>query len=114
TMSGIYIEELTDEYCLCSMKIEDVHRNALGGVMGGAIFTLADLAFSAACNNAHKPTVALQTSVSYLSMAKGETLFARAECVKDGRTTAVYNIDVTDDTGRHIAKVAATGYKLGV
>ena len=110
--SGIVIDELTENGCVCSMEITENHKNAIGGVMGGAIFTLADLAFSVACNNAHKPTVALQTSISFLSSAKGTKLFAKAECVKDGRTTAVYNVDLSDDTGRHIARVVCTGYKL--
>ena len=111
-MSGVVIEELNEKYCLCSMKITDKHRNAVGGVMGGAIFTLADLAFSAASNNIHKPTVAMQTSMNFLSAAKGDELFAKAYCLKDGRTTAVYNVEVTDDTGRLIAQFVGTGYKL--
>ena len=111
-MSGVVIEELNEEYCLCSMEITDNHRNAVGGVMGGAIFTLADLAFSAASNNVHKPTVAMQTSVNFLSAAKGTRLFAKAYCVKDGRTTAVYNVEVKDDTNRLIAQFVGTGYKL--
>jgi acyl-CoA thioesterase len=39
---------------ICEMVIEDLHRNAAGGVMGGAIFTLADYAF-AICANALPP-----------------------------------------------------------
>lgn len=110
--SGVYIEELNGNTCLCSMEITADHRNAMGGVMGGAIFTLADLAFAAASTNVHRPTVALNTSINFLSGAKGTKLFARANCVKDGRTTAVYNVEVKDDTGRLIAQLVTTGYKL--
>lgn len=110
--SGIVIEELNENSCVCSMIVTENHRNALGGVMGGAIFTLADLAFSAASNNVHNPTVALQTNVNFLSVAKGKKLIAKAICVKDGRTTAVYNVDVTDDTDRLVAQFVGTGYKL--
>ena len=39
TTNGAKIEEITDDHCICSMEITDNHRNALGGVMGGAIFT---------------------------------------------------------------------------
>ncbi|MCH5299063.1 MAG: PaaI family thioesterase [Ruminococcus sp.] len=111
-MSGIVIDALGDGWSECSMVITDTHRNAMGGVMGGAIFTLADLTFSVAANNAHMPTVAQQMSSSFLSMPKGIKLIARAKCRKDGRTTCVYNIDITDDTGRDIAQIIATGYKL--
>ena len=111
-ISGIVIDELGDGWSECSMVITDTHRNAMGGVMGGAIFTLADLAFSVAANNVHMPTVAQQMSSSFLSMPKGTKLIARAKCRKDGRTTCVYNIDITDDTGRDIAQIVATGFKL--
>ncbi|MCR5652899.1 MAG: PaaI family thioesterase [Ruminococcus sp.] len=110
--SGVVIEELDENTCVCSMEITDKHRNAVGGVMGGAIFTLADLSFAAASTNVHSPTVAMQTSLNFLSAAKGTKLFAKARCIKDGRTTAVYNVDVTDDTGRPIAQFVGTGYKL--
>ena len=112
TDAGVYIEELADGYCKCSMKLDNRHKNAIGGVMGGAIFTVADLAFSAAANNLHSPTVAQQVSMNFLSMAKGDMLYAVARCKKDGRTSCVYNVDVTDSTGREIAQFIATGFKI--
>ena len=80
--------------------------------MGGAIFTLIDLAFAAAANNAHRPTVAQQVSVNFLSGSRGSALTARAVCRKDGRSSCVYNVDVTDDLGRDIAQAVVTGFKL--
>lgn len=110
--SGIYIEQLDGNHCVCSMEITENHINGFGQVMGGAIFTLADLAFTAAMNNAYLPTVSLQTSIHFLSEVKGKKLFAETSCVKDGRTTVVYNVNITDDTGRHIAQFVGTGHKF--
>ncbi len=110
--SGIFIEEIGEGFSKCSMKITPNHLNAVGGVMGGAIFTLADLALSAAANNTHMPTVAQQVSCNFLSTAKGDTLIATAVCKKDGRSSCVYNIDVVDNTGRDIAQFVGTGFKL--
>jgi len=42
----------------------------------------------------------------------GTSLTARAACRKDGRTSCVYNVDVTDDLGRDIAQATVTGFKL--
>ena len=112
TENGIGIEELSDELCICSVELSDRHKNAYGGVMGGAIFTLGDLAFAVASNNRHYPTVAQQVSINYLSPAKGGKLFAKAVCKKDGRNTCVYNVDIYDDTGRDVAQFIAEGYKL--
>jgi acyl-CoA thioesterase len=106
------IEEIGENWSVCSMEISERHRNANHGVMGGAIFTLADLAFAAASNNVHVQTVAQQVSVNFLSGSRGTKLTAKAVCRKDGRTSAVYNVDVTDDLGRDIAELVFTGFKL--
>ena len=110
--NGITLDALGEASCECSLAIEPRHMNANGGVMGGAIFTLADFAFAVASNNVHRPTVALQVSVNFIGQAKGERLIARARCRRNGRSTCIYNIDVTDETGRDIAQFIGTGYKL--
>ena len=110
--SGVVIDGLGEREAVCSMALSPRHRNAEGGVMGGAIFTLIDLAFAAAANNAHRPTVAQQVSVNFLSPARGTRLIARAACRKDGRTSCVYNVDVTDDLGRDVAQAVVTGFKV--
>jgi len=106
------LDELTEEMSVCSMTLGERHKNANGGIMGGVMFTLADLAFASLANNIHMPTVAQQVSINYLSAPKGGRLIAKAVCKKDGRTTMVLNVDVTDDTGREIAQFVGTGFKL--
>ena len=112
TDNGMRIEEIGDGTSVCSMEISERHRNANHRVMGGAIFTLADFAFAAASNNVHVQTVAQQVSVNFLSGSRGTRLTARAKCRRDGRKTAVYNVDVTDDLGCDIAELVFTGFKL--
>ena len=112
TDNGISLDELDGSHAVTSMTIGDRHRNAFGGVMGGAIFTLADFAFAALTNGRERVTVAQQVSISYLSAAKGERLIATARYRKDGRSSCVVNVDVTDDTGRDIAQFVGTGFKL--
>lgn len=112
TNNGMVIDELGEKYAKCSVLLNENHKNAYGGVMGGVIFTLADFAFAVASNNVHRPTVAQQVSINFLSSTKGEKLYAIAKCKKDGRTSAIYNIDVVDDLGKEIAQFIGTGYKL--
>ena len=112
SFSGMVVDELTDDYAVCSVDIKEVHQNAYGGIMGGAIFTLADLAFAALSNNIHHPTVAQQVSINYLSSVKGSKLIARAEVKKDGSRTITINVDITDDTGRAVAQFIGLGFKL--
>lgn len=110
--AGVKIDALPEKGSVCHFDITPEHRNAENGVMGGAIFTLIDLAFAAAANNVHRPTVAQQVSMNFLSGSRGATLTATAKCRKDGRTSCVYQVDVVDDLGRDIAQAVVTGYKL--
>ena len=112
TENGITLDELDGEHAVTSMTLSPRHRNAFGGVMGGAIFTLADFAFAALTNDRERVTVAQQVSISYLSAAKGKRLIATARYRTDGRSSCVVNVDVADDTGRDIAQFVGTGFKL--
>lgn len=112
TESGITLDDLQEGKSVCSFEISGHHMNAEGGLMGGATFTLIDFAFATAAASIHRPTVVMQVSVSYLNAVKGKKLTATAECIKDGRTSCVYNVTVRDDTGRDIAQAVMTGFKL--
>jgi len=112
TISGAYIEELTLDRSVCSLILNDDHRNANGGIMGGVMFTLADFAFATLSNNSHMPTVAQQVSVNYLNAPKGTKLIATATFKKNGRSSCVVNVDVKDDTGRDVIQFVGTGFKL--
>ena len=109
-----YAASIGEGEATCRMELTARHQNANGGIMGGAIFTLADFAFAAAVNNVHRPTVAQQVSINYLNAPKGKILTAHAHCLKDGRHTCVYIVDVLDDTGRDVARFTGTGYKLSI
>lgn len=113
TENGAVIQELGPDYVICTMKIEDRHRNALGNVMGGAVYTLADFAFAVASNFDKKPTVSTTSQITYLRAAKGDTITARAEKVREGRTSVYYEISVTDATGALVARVTASGQIVG-
>ena len=112
TESGMMLEELDESHAVTSVEIGARHRNALGGVMGGAIFTLADLAFAALTNDRERSVVAQQVSVNYLAAPKGGRLVATARYKKDGRSSCVVNVDIVDDSGREIAQFVGTGFKL--
>ena len=112
TDNGMTLDELDEVHAVTSMKIEDRHRNAYGGVMGGSIFTLADFAFAALTNDRDRVTVAQQVSVNFLAQPKGGRMTATARFKKDGRMSCVVNVDIADDAGRPIAQFIGTGFKL--
>ena len=112
TENGIELEELDATHSKCTLKLTPRHRNALGGVMGGAIFTLADFAFAALSNDSGRMSVAQQVSINFLNAVKGDTLIAVATYRKDGRNSNVVNVDVSDSAGRDIAEFTGLGFKL--
>ena len=110
--TGITLDELTEDKAICSLLLNDTHRNAYGGVMGGVIFTLADFAFAVLSNQIHQLTVAQQVSINYLSAPKGDKLIAEATCRKSGRTSSIVIVNVSDGLGRDVALFVGTGFKL--
>lgn len=54
----------------------------------------------------------LDGNINFLSTAKGDVLYAKATCRKNGRTTIVMQCDITDDTGRLVAVMTATAFKI--
>ena len=112
TENGMTLDEVDATHAAASLTVDSRHKNAFGGVMGGAIFTLADFAFAALTNDRERVTVAQQVSINYFAQPKGARLVATARYKKDGRNSCVVNVDVVDDSGREIAQFVGTGFKL--
>ncbi len=112
SMVGVKIEEVGKHSSRCTLKIEDKHLNALGIPMGGAIFTLADVAFGAAAATEGRTAVTLSADISYCSKAKGDTLIAICEVVKCGKSTCLYRVDVKDNLDILVATALITGFML--
>lgn len=112
TTTGIEILAVNKGYAKCSMNIDERHLNALDSVMGGAIYTLADFVFAIATNFNNVPTVTAVAQISYLSGAKGKTIFGESKLLKDGRRNCFYEILISDELGTQIAIVNITGTHL--
>ena len=110
--AGIVIEEVSDGFSRVSMTVTDRHRAAHGGVMGGALFTLADFAFAVACNTPESITVTISSSINFLSGAKTDELTAVCRRVKNGRRVCFCETQITDSSGTLVATVSAVGSKI--
>ena len=109
-LSGAVIDEIGDNYAKCSMELTPDHKNAYGGIMGGAIYTLADFAFAVASNYGKEcATVSLVGQANFMSATQGNKLFAEARLLKDGKRNSFFEVTVTDDLNKLIAVVSFTG-----
>ena len=110
--TGIIIEEVGDHFARCSFEITRNHQNAYGGVMGGAIFTLADYTFAVSSNFNQPQTVSITSQINFIGMAKGKKLIAESTLLKDGRSTCLYGISIWDELDTKVAYVTVNGMKL--
>lgn len=111
TDSGAVIEEVGEKYSKCSIVLNEMHRNAVGGVMGAVYYTLADFAFAVATNAEVPGTVSLDASMSFLRSCRGSKLICEAKCIRDGKSTCYFEMPITDEDGNLLTMVHITGYK---
>ena len=92
----------------------DDHCNFVGGVHGGALFSLADAALAVASNSWGRMCVALTVEAQFLAPApKGTPLIAEAQERSRSRRTAGYQIDVVAeaDPGVLLASFQAMAFR---
>jgi len=100
------------------MEIKDIHRNSVGGVHGGAIFTLADFTFAIhsnlnnLCGLNVGNTVGQSCNISYLKSTRGNCLFAKSTCLNKGRNMSVYQVNITDNQDKQIAIMIGNGFTI--
>ena len=111
-VTGVEILDADAGYSKVALKLDERHMNAVGQVMGGVYFTIADYAFAIASNFKQNPTVTQTSQIAFLAPVKGDTIFAEAMKIRSGRTTCFYKIIITDSTGEQIAYVTTTGFIL--
>ena len=110
-MSGIELLEVSPGYAKAVMNIEEKHLNALKTVQGGALFTLADLAFAAAPNAYGNVAVAINANISFVKAATGKTLTAEAKETSINSKISTYTVNITDDRGDLVAIFQGMGYR---
>lgn len=106
---GIQIIEVSAEHAVAIMPLEDNHRNSMLNAHGGAIFSLADMAFGAAILTKGDVYVSANTSVSFLAAGRKSPLRAEAKKIRCGKTLGVYEVRVTDAEDTLVAVCTITG-----
>jgi acyl-CoA thioesterase len=111
--NGMQIVEVREGFGRAEMTVEPRHLNAVGIVQGGALFTLADLAFAVACNSHGVLAVAAQADMTYFKAVRSGKLTATAEEVARTRSLSTCVIRVTDASGELVALFKGLAYIKG-
>ena len=93
--TGVLIQDAQPGACVCTLPLRPELLNAV-----------------AANGHSQSVTVSQHASVTFLSPAKGQTLTARASCLKAGRQTCLYAVEITDELGTYVAHVTVNGFTL--
>jgi len=106
--------EVRPGYARVEMVVPDYLCNFHGGAHGAAIFSVADVAFSAASNAGGTVAVALSVTITYLQAPQpGAILTAEAGEESEGRRTRLYRVKVKDEKNNLIAIFEGLVYRKG-
>jgi len=109
--SGIELLEVGPGRAKARLAVGEQHLNGVGLVHGGAIFTLAHLAFAAACNSHGTIAVAINASISFINAARGGTLVAEAGEVAVNPKLGTYRVIVRNEDGGIVASFEGMAYR---
>jgi acyl-CoA thioesterase len=108
---GLELLEVLPGRAKVRMKVTDDHRNSVGMVHGGVIFTVADYAFAVACNSHGVLAVAVNCNICYLRPPSGDTLTAEASEVSRSRRLGTYTVSVMDGEDNQVALFQGMAYR---
>ncbi|MGZ4864580.1 MAG: PaaI family thioesterase [Halobacteriota archaeon] len=109
---GIRIIKIERGYAKTEVTVGEHFLNFNEVAHGGFIYSLADVAFAAACNSYNQTAVALSFHITYRRpVTIGVRLFAEASEESSGKTTALYKIVVRTDDQRIVAICEGLAYK---
>ncbi len=114
---GIELDELTDETVKMQLKLKADMNNFYDRPHGGAIYALADAAFSVIGNNKNNISVALGCSINYHSSPNpGQILYVEGQLINQTNKIGTYNFLVfSQENGKKIkiATMIGTLYRTG-
>lgn len=110
--NGMFLTQVTPEFSLAEMTVDEHHLNGAGICQGGALFTLADLAIAAAMNACGNVTVGLENAMTFHHPARmGDHLTAKAFVTSDHRKIPFCHVEIMNEQGDLIASGTSLGYR---
>lgn len=111
TCTGVELLEIKAGYARARMEVTERHLNGGGVCQGGALFTLADLAFAAVANSRKKLTLSVTANITFLRPAKLGYVYADATEVFNHHRIPFVEVKITDEQGELIAIFTSSGYR---
>ena len=113
-LAGAELLEIREGYARARMLVTpENHLNGGGICQGGALFTLADLAFAAAVNSHEVLTFSTSSNITYLRAVRQGYVYAEATELVNHHRLPFAEVRLTDEEGRLVAVFTSSGYRKG-
>ena len=109
--AGVELMEVKSGYAKARMMVTPEHLNAGGVCQGGALFTLADLAFAAAANSHDQLTLSVNANITFLRSAKEGYVYAEATEIFNHHRIPFIEVRLIDEAGELIGVMTSSGYR---
>lgn len=109
--AGVELLQVRSGYARARMEIQPMHLNGGKVCQGGAIFTLADLAFAAAVNSHARLTLSIQSSINFFKAESSGYLYAEANEMLNHKKLPYCEVKITNEKGDLVATFNGTGYR---
>lgn len=109
--AGVELLEISPGCAKARMKVTDNHLNAGGVCQGGALFTLADLAFAAVANSRERLTLSLNAQITFLRPARKGYVYAEAHEIFNHVRVPFVEVRIVDEEQQLVAVLTSSGYR---
>jgi len=109
---GLEVLESVPGRCMCQMVVREDMVNGFGIAHGAISYALADSTLAFAVNALGRHAVSVTSTVQHPAPVKaGDTLTASSNLRADGGSLVHVDVTVTNQDGRDVALLTATGFK---
>jgi uncharacterized protein (TIGR00369 family) len=109
---GLQVQEVSEEVATAIVPVRDAVKQPMGLVHGGLYASIAEslasLATAMAVAKDGQQAMGLSNATSFLRPITEGTVHATARRIHRGRTTWVWDVEITDDHGRRCALTRMT------
>ena len=109
---GLQIQDVSEEEATATVPVTDHVKQPMGLVHGGLFASIAEslasMATALAVAQDGKQAMGLSNATSFLRPITEGTVHATARRIHRGRTTWVWDVEITDDQGRRCALTRMT------
>lgn len=110
---GAHLTEVKEGSAKAQLTVEERHLNGGGVCQGGAIYTLADLAFAAVTNSHGILSLGISNTITFLKSAQlGDTITAECAELLNHHKLPYCDIKITNQHGELLAVMTGLAYRM--